>query len=119
MSLTTQYERLQQRIADILGDSVSNVTTDGQYVSPSPGKPSVLVEPPDIESDRWKSLTPTWRIDVIAGSSTTQALSVFDCFAALDKLAEGNLNIASATPITFRSNGLTLAGYQITLNPLD
>jgi hypothetical protein len=37
----------------------------------------------------------------------------------IDKLVSAKLNIASATAITFRNNGVNLAGYQLTLNPLD
>lgn len=119
VSLRTQYEKLQNSLLEALGDAVTNITTDGQLVSPAPGKPSVLIEPPDLTSESWDEIEAVWKIDVIAGTTTTQALSIFECLDVIDKLVSAKLNIASATAITFRNNGVNLAGYQLTLNPLD
>lgn len=118
-TLLDQYEALTDWLVDALGDTVASVTNDGQLVAPQPGRPSILIEPPEIGSQQWKEAEATWKVDVIAGSSTTQPAAFFDCLAALDRLSAAGLNIDSASPITFKSNGLSLAGYQITLNPLD
>lgn len=118
-SLNEQYEILTETLQGLLGNSVTNITVDGQFISPKQGVPSVLIEPPELSVEKWSEGEATWKIDIIAGTTTTQALSLFDCLTVLDKLIAGNLNIASATPVTYLNNGLSLAAYQITLNPFD
>lgn len=118
-SLREQYDSLQDTLLSALGSAVSNITTDGAFVSPQAGAPTLLIEPPELDSDDWQSVNAVWKVDVIAAGATTQALSFFDCLDVIDLMVAKNINIASATPITWRGTGGSLVGYQITLNPLD
>lgn len=118
-SLESQYDSLVEALTEILGEKVTNITVDGQNISPSGHRPSLLIEPPEITSSQWNSADVAWKIDIIAGTTTTQATAMFDCLSILTLLLNSSINVANASPISFRNNGIVLAGYQVTLNPLE
>ena len=59
-------------------------------------------------------------LDVIAGTMATQAPALELVMRAIDLMAEHELNIQAARPVTLSLSGAgDLAAYQLTLNPLE
>lgn len=116
-----ERDALIDLLEDMLGDLVQIVTTDETEARPLPGKVAVFIEPPDIEYPDWSGEpTATWRLDVVAGTTATQAASLAMIVDAIDAMAAHRLNIARAEPVTFTAGGAAqLAAYQVTLNPLE
>ena len=119
--IITERETLMDMLTDMLGALVTVVTIDAQEARPLPGKVAVLIEPPELVYEKWGNAPDiTWRLDVIAGTMATQAHSLDLIMRAIDLMAERELNIQSARPVTISPAGAgDLAAYQLTLNPLE
>lgn len=111
---------LMDLLIDTMGDLVQAVSIDAQSARPSPGKVSVLIDPPELEYESWaRTPTVTWRLTVMAGTMATQTAGMDLILTAIDRLAAIPLNISSAIPVTVNIGSGMIAGYQITLNPLE
>lgn len=112
---------LMELLTDALGDLVQRVTIDPAEARPTPGRVAILIEPPALEYETWSpDPVTTWRLDVIAGTMATQSAALDLILAAIDRLASIPLNIQRAAPVTVSlPSGGSLAGYQMTLNPLE
>lgn len=111
---------LMDLLIDAMGDLVQAVSIDMQSARPSPGKVSVLIDPPELEYESWtRTPTVTWRLTVMAGTMATQTAGMDLILTAIDRLAAIPLNISSAIPVTVNIGSGMIAGYQITLNPLE
>ena len=100
-------------LEDCLGDLVQIVTADEQKARPLPNKVAVFIEPPELAYKKWG-------LDVIAGTMATQAPALELVMRAIDLMAEHELNIQAARPVTLSLSGAgDLAAYQLTLNPLE
>ncbi len=120
MNIQEQRAALMDTLTDMLDGLVSSVSIDAQLVRPTAGKVAVFIEPPTVEWATWGPPTPTWTLDVIAGTPATQSSAIDDILAALDRLAGKGLNLQKATPASWSLAGSgTLAAYQVTLNALE
>lgn len=121
--ITTARDDLMEWLSDHLGGLVQIVTVDPAAAKPTAGHVAVFIEPPELDYSRSWTMPPdvTFRLDVIAGTPATQPAALDLITDAIEMLAEANLNIATARPISFTlPNGAgSLAAYEITLNPLD
>lgn len=108
-------------LEDCLGDLVQIVTADEQKARPLPNKVAVFIEPPELAYKKWGNEPDiTWRLDIIAGTMATQAPALELVMRAIDLMAEHELNIQAARPVTLSLAGSgDLAAYQLTLNPLE
>ncbi len=121
MTVIDEQQKLQNLLEEMLGDLVQSVGIDPQSAQPTPGKVSIVIEPPELEYVTWVG-PPTikWTLDIIAGTPATQATALDLIANAIDTLAAKGLNIATATPATFPLAGTgNLLAYQVRLNPLD
>lgn len=118
MKINQQYDLLIESLTDFIGSQVTVITSDGQQIRPNVGKPSVLVEPPEISSDSYGDLSATWKIDIIAGTATTQPSAMFECMKVIDALSGSTLPFTEAIPVTYSAAGKSLAAYQVTINPI-
>lgn len=117
MTTTDQLESLHARITQALGQLASTVTTHADQARPTPGHVVCLIEAPDIT---WTGMAnephATWRIDLIAGTASTQADSLPLLWQALDLIAAAGINIQDAQPISYSLAGVgSLAAYQATI----
>lgn len=121
MNVSSERERLVALLENALGDLVQRVTTDPAEARPSPGRVAVLVEPPELVWETWApDPETTWKLDVVAGTTATQAAALDLILAAIGRLAALPLNMQRADPVTVTlPSGGAVAGYQITLNPLE
>lgn len=121
-AILTEREKLTALLTDTLGDIIQIVTTDAAEARPTPDHVAVLIEPPELAWPSWDE-TPVinWTLDLIAGTTATQAQALDLITDALQLLAANtDLNVNSAQPATFmQPNGGTLASYQLRLNPLE
>lgn len=118
--ITEERDALMDTLTEMLGDVVQSVGIDPAEARPTTGKVAIVIEPPIIDYPTWDTIEIHWTLDLIAGTQTTQATSLDLLTDAIEQLAAHELNIASATPISFNLAGSgTLAAYQIRLNPLD
>lgn len=119
--IVRQRARLASKFREILGDMAVIVTDDSQQARPQSGKVAVLIEWPDIDYPIWGNDPEiTWRVDLIAGTMATQARSLEPISDALDLIAESDLCVIQARPVTFTiTNVGDLAAYQLTINPSD
>lgn len=121
MTVIDEQRKLQSLLEEMLGSTVQSVGIDPQSAQPTPGKVSIVIEPPELEYVTWVG-PPTirWTLDIIAGTPATQATALDLIADAIDTLAAKGLNIATATPATFPLAGTgNLLAYQVRLNPLD
>lgn len=97
------------------------VTADEQKARPLPNKVAVFIEPPELTYKKWGNEPDiTWRLDIIAGTMATQAPALELVMRAIDLMAEHELNIQAARPVTLSLSGAgDLAAYQLTLNLLE
>lgn len=111
---------LIERLTDMAGDLLSHITIDAAKARPLPGKPALLVNPPEIAFISYTITEYTWTLHLIAGTPATQAES-YDQFAPVfDRFQAGGLNLKTARPATWQLAGAgAVACYEITLNPLD
>lgn len=121
--ITRARDELMARLTDMLGNVVQIVTVDPAAAKPSPGRVAIFIEPPELDySTNWTAAPEIgWKLDIIAGTPATQPASLDLITDAVETLADNELNIASARPVSFTlPNGAgTLAAYEVTLNPLD
>ena len=121
--ITRARDELMARLTDMLGNVVQIVTVDPAAAKPSPGRVAIFIEPPELDySTNWTAAPEIgWKLDIIAGTPATQPTSLDLITDAIETLADTELNIASARPVSFTlPNGAgTLAAYEVTLNPLD
>lgn len=121
--ITRGRDVLMARLTDMLGNVVQIVTVDPAAAKPSPGRVAIFIEPPELDySASWTAAPEIgWKLDIIAGTPATQPASLDLITDAIETLADNELNIASARPVSFTlPNGAgTLAAYEVTLNPLD
>lgn len=121
--VTSAREALIAWLEDHLGDLVQIITIDPAAAKPSPGRVAIFIEPPELDySASWTAAPEIgWKLDIIAGTPATQPTSLDLITDAIETLADNDLNIASARPVSFTlPNGAgTLAAYEVTLNPLD
>ena len=119
--IVRQRARLASKFREILGDMDVIVTDDSQQARPQSGKVAVLIEWPDIDYPIWGNDPEiTWRVDLIAGTMATQARNLEPISDALDLIAESDLCVIQARPVTFTiTNVGDLAAYQLTINPSD
>lgn len=121
--VTRAREALIAWLEDHLGDLVQIITIDPAAAKPSPGRVAIFIEPPELDySASWTAAPEIgWKLDIIAGTPATQPTSLDLITGAIETLADNDLNIASARPVSFTlPNGAgTLAAYEVTLNPLD
>ena len=121
--ITRARDELMARLTDMLGNVVQIVTVDPAAAKPSPGRVAIFIEPPELDySANWTAAPEIgWKLDIIAGTPATQPTSLDLITDAIETLADNDLNIASAQPVSFTlPNGAgTLAAYEVTLNPLD
>lgn len=121
--ITRARDELMARLTDTLGNVVQIVTIDPAAAKPSPGRVAIFIEPPELDySANWTAAPEIgWKLDIIAGTPATQPASLDLITDAIETLADNELNIASARPVSFTlPNGAgTLAAYEVTLNPLD
>lgn len=118
--ITTERERLQDTLTDMLGSLVQSVGIDPAEARPTTGRVAIVIEPPEIDYPTWGDPVVHWTLDIIAGTQTTQASSLDLITDAIELLAAHDLNIERATPITFNLAGVgNIAAYQVRLNPLE
>lgn len=121
--ITRARDELMARLTDMLGNVVQIVTVDPAAAKPSPGRVAIFIEPPELDySASWTAAPEIgWKLDIIAGTPATQPAALDLITDAVETLADNELNIASARPVSFTlPNGAgTLAAYEVTLNPLD
>lgn len=121
--ITRARDELMARLTDMLGNVVQIVTVDPAAAKPSPGRVAIFIEPPELDySASWTAAPEIgWKLDIIAGTPATQPASLDLITDAVETLADNELNIAAARPVSFTlPNGAgTLAAYEVTLNPLD
>lgn len=121
--VTRARDVLIATLEDMLGDLVQIITIDPAAANPSPGRVAIFIEPPELDySANWTAAPEiTWKLDLVAGTPATQPASLDLITDAIETLADNELNIASARPVSFTlPNGAgTLAAYEVTLNPLD
>lgn len=121
--ITRARDELMARLTDMLGNVVQIVTVDPAAAKPSPGRVAIFIEPPELDySASWTAAPEIgWKLDIIAGTPATQPTSLDLITDAVETLADNELNIAAARPVSFTlPNGAgTLAAYEVTLNPLD
>ncbi|ETY70995.1 hypothetical protein [Bifidobacterium moukalabense] len=116
-----QRTALMDTLTDMLDDLVASVSIDSALVHPQPGKVAIYIEPPYVEYPTWDGAPDiTWTLDIVAGTPATQATALDYIIDAIDRLAAKGLNINKAQPVEWNLAGTgTLAGYQVTLNPLE
>lgn len=111
------------QLENMLGGLVQIITIDPAAANPSPGRVAIFIEPPELDySTSWTAAPEIgWKLDIIAGTPATQPASLDLITDAIETLADNELNLASARPVSFTlPNGAgTLAAYEVTLNPLD
>lgn len=121
--ITRARDELMARLTDMLGNVVQIVTVDPAAAKPSPGRVAIFIEPPELDySASWTAAPEIgWKLDIIAGTPATQPAALDLITDAVETLADNELNIAAARPVSFTlPNGAgTLAAYEVTLNPLD
>lgn len=121
--ITRARDELMARLTDMLGNVVQIVTIDPAAAKPAPGKIAIFIEPPELDySTSWTAAPEIgWKIDLVAGTPATQPTALDLITDAIETLADNELNIATARPVSFTlPNGAgTLAAYEVTLNPLD
>ena len=121
--ITRARDELMARLTDMLGNVVQIVTVDPAAAKPSPGRVAIFIEPPELDySANWTAAPEIgWKLDIIAGTPATQPAALDLITDAIETLADNELNIAAARPVSFTlPNGAgTLAAYEVTLNPLD
>ena len=121
--ITRARDELMARLTDMLGNVVQIVTVDPAAAKPSPGRVAIFIEPPELDySANWTAAPEIgWKLDIIAGTPATQPAALDLITDAIETLADNELNIATARPVSFTlPNGAgTLAAYEVTLNPLD
>lgn len=121
--ITRARDELMARLTDMLGNVVQIVTVDPAAAKPSPGRVAIFIEPPELDySTSWTAAPEIgWKLDIIAGTPATQPAALDLITDAVETLADNQLNIATARPVSFTlPNGAgTLAAYEVTLNPLD
>lgn len=121
--ITRARDELMARLTDMLGNVVQIVTIDPAAAKPSPGRVAIFIEPPELDySASWTAAPEIgWKLDIIAGTPATQPAALDLITDAVETLADNELNIATARPVSFTlPNGAgTLAAYEVTLNPLD
>ena len=121
--ITRARDELMARLTDMLGNVVQIVTVDPAAAKPSPGRVAIFIEPPELDySASWTAAPEIgWKLDIIAGTPATQPAALDLITDAVETLADNELNIATARPVSFTlPNGAgTLAAYEVTLNPLD
>lgn len=121
--VTSAREALIAWLEDHLSDLVQIITIDPAAAKPSPGRVAIFIEPPELDySANWTAAPEIgWKLDIIAGTPATQPTSLDLITDAIETLADTELNISSARPVSFTlPNGAgTLAAYEVTLNPLD
>lgn len=116
----TEREALIETLTDMLGDLACIVTIDAQDARPLPGKIAALIDPPEITFEGWQYITPTWTVNLIAGTMATQTAAMDLLIDAVERLQAQRLNMKDAKPSTFSLAGVgNLAAYTITLNPLE
>lgn len=107
-------------LTDALGDMACIVTIDAQDARPLPGKLAVLIDPPEITFEGWRTQTIAWTVNLIAGTMATQTLALDLLTDGVQRLYENQVNIRDAKPSTFNLTSIgSLAAYTITLNPLE
>lgn len=120
MSLLDEREALIETLTDMLGDLAAIVTCDAQTARPTPGRLTVLVEPPEIVFDSFDLTTTNWSVVLIAGTMATQADALTILADGLERLQAERLNMKTAKPVSFQLAGVgSLAAYEIVLNPLE
>ncbi len=121
--VTRARDILIAQLENMLGGLVQIITIDPAAANPSPGRVAIFIEPPELDySTSWTAAPEIgWKLDIIAGTPATQPASLDLITDAIETLADNELNIASARPVSFTlPNGAgTLAAYEVTLNPLD
>lgn len=121
--ITRARDELMARLTGLLGNVVQIVTVDPAAAKPSPGRVAIFIEPPELDySASWTAAPEIgWKLDIIAGTPATQPAALDLITDAVETLADNELNIATARPVSFTlPNGAgTLAAYEVTLNPLD
>lgn len=118
--VVTERDALIDALTDMLGDLATVVTIDAQDARPLPGRIAVLIDPPEITFEGWQYVTPTWTVNLIAGTMATQTAAMDLLIDAVERLQARHLNMRDAKPSTFTLAGVgNLAAYTITLNPLE
>lgn len=114
MIIEETLQLLQHQLNDTLGDLVQIITLDAQLARPANGKVAIFIEPPELE---WPRNEPApdiiAKIDIIAGTTATQATSVTLIYQALEAIADAGICLTAARPVTFgAANSANLAAYQ-------
>ena len=119
--IVRQRALLTSKLRETLGDMAVIVTDDSQQARPQSGKVAALIEWPDIDYPTWGNDPEiTWHEYLIAGTKATQARSLEPISDALDLIADSDLCVIQARPVTFTiTNVGDLAAYQLTINPSD
>lgn len=82
----TEREALIETLTDMLGGLACIVTIDAQDARPLPGKIAVLIDPPEITFEGWQYITPTWTVNLIAGTMATQTAAMDLLIDAVERL---------------------------------
>lgn len=115
MTISEQLGRLETLLNTEHVSVVTHSTTEVK-----PGKVTVLVQPPEITSERWGECDIKWVAAITAGTPTTQGKAFADILAVLDEWTASGINIDSATPATFNlMEAGSLGCYEVTLGPMD
>lgn len=118
--IISERDKLVAMLTDMVGDLVTAVTIDAQAARPLPGKVAVLIDPPEITYEGWQFVSTIWTVNLIAGTTATQAESLDLLIPVLERLHERHLNMKAAKPVTYSLAGVgNLAAYELTLNPLE
>lgn len=117
MTFTQRLEALKTKLKNSSDELVDLVTTDPTEVKP--GKTTVWVQPPTIDSDQWNDYEVHWVVYVVSGTATTQAQALMKIMAVLDAWTSHEVNVSKAAPATFQlSKQGNLGCYEVTLNPI-
>lgn len=113
-----RLDAISRLLTDILGDKV-DVVTDGM-ADIQAGRTSILIDPPDLEWDRWADPETTWTITVLSGVSWKQPDALEKVFDIIGILSDSQrVNLRKGVPATCNVLGGEIAGYALTLNPTD
>ena len=108
-----QLDAISRLLTDILGDKVDVVTDSMADIQA--GRTSILIDPPDLEWDRWADPETTWTITVLSGVSWKQPdalekvfdiIGIGECGVNPTLAAIGNA-VADATGVRFHEFPLT------------
>ena len=115
-----QAQQIVAQIEAIIADSDLDkitVTLDSKLVPSGSRNGVILVGLPDLRSDNFATLAPSWTVNIIAGPPDNYLAAWDRIDTILEVLFQGELNIDTATPSNFPAlTGAAIPAYTLNLN---